>query len=349
MAGFIGGLGITNPYRSWKETSHWQSKNWAWITEAEGTVDEWKRRLEHLKKAGFDAILPQQNFETIIAAAEATEIEVHAWLVSLQRGSDTEVQQEHPEWFMVNRNGESSLEKPAYVDYYNWLCPSREPVHEYMKQQVEQILQYSEIESVHLDYIRYPDVILPIDLQPKYEIVQDKEYPQYDYCYCSVCREKFRKRYGADPMDLDDPAHTKEWLQFRYDRVTTLVNKLALLVHEHNRDLTAAVFPTPNIARDLVRQNWPDWDLDAVLPMMYHNFYDKDVRWIAQAVKECRRELPKTTPLYSGVFVPSLNEEEVAQAFEYAMEAGADGISLFTDTAMNDKHWRNLRRVLQKG
>lgn len=349
LAGIVGAFNITTPFNSGSGSLNQNSKNWAWITEADGTVDEWKQRLEYLKKAGFDAILPQENFEAIIPAAEANDIEVHAWLVSLQRGSDEKVQEEHPEWFMVNRKGESSLEKPAYVDYYNWLCPSREPVHEFMKQEAEQILQYSEIQSVHLDYIRYPDVILPIDLQPKYEIVQDKEYPQYDYCYCSECRQKYEEKQGIDPMELKDPAHNKEWLQYRYDQVTTLVNKLALLVHKQNRDLTAAVFPTPDIARNLVRQNWPDWDLDAVLPMMYHNFYDKDVRWIGQAVKECQSELPSTTPLYSGLFVPSMNEKEIAQAFEYAMEAGADGISLFTDTAMGEEHWENLRRVIRKG
>jgi uncharacterized lipoprotein YddW (UPF0748 family) len=348
--GLAGSMNLLNPLKS-SDTGSPQrtSKNWAWITEAEGTLDEWRQRLEELKEAGFDAILPQERFDTIIPAAEATDMEVHAWLVSLQRGSDAKVQDEHPEWFMVNRDGESSLTKPAYVDYYKWLCPSRESVHEYLKQEVSELLEYSEIKSIHLDYIRYPDVILPISLQPKYGIVQDKEYPQYDYCYCSVCRERFKEQHGIDPMELEDPAQNDTWLRYRYDQVTTLVNKLALQVHEQNRDLTAAVFPTPDIARKLVRQNWPDWDLDAVLPMMYNNFYDKDVRWIGRAVKECRSEIPKTTPLYSGLFVPPMDEVDVAQAFEYAMEAGADGISLFTDTAMTEKHWKNLRRVIQRG
>ena len=347
--GLYGAANLLIPFKSKGNSMHRISKNWAWITDEEGTVDDWKRRLETFKKAGFDAILPQNRFDTIIPAAEANDIEVHAWLVSLQRSSDGQVQKEHPEWFNINRNGESSLEKPAYVEYYKWLCPSREQVHDYMISQAEQILQYSEIKSVHLDYIRYPDVILPIQLQPKYNIVQDKEYPEYDYCYCRVCREKFKDKHGIDPMEIEDPASHKEWLQYRYDQVTTLVNKLALRVHQENRMLTAAVFPTPEIARTLVRQNWPDWDLDAVLPMMYHNFYHKNVEWIGRAVKECRRELPKTTPLYSGIFVPEMDEVEIAQAFEFAMEAGADGISLFTDTAMTDAHWEHVRRVIQRG
>ena len=31
--------------------------------------------------------------------------------------------------------------------------------------------------------MRYPDVILGADLQPKYNIIQDKELPEYDYDY----------------------------------------------------------------------------------------------------------------------------------------------------------------------
>lgn len=347
--GATGAMNFLVPFKSASQSGHWSSKNWAWITDVKGSTDEWKQRLEKLRKAGFDAVLPKERFNTIIPAAEATGMEVHAWKICMQRGSDKKLQNEHPEWFNVNRNGVSSLKKPAYVDYYKWLCPSRREVHDHVLQEVDQLLEYSEIKSIHLDYIRYPDVILPISLQPKYGIVQDKEYPQYDYCYCEVCRQRFEEKHGVDPMELQDPAHSEAWQQYRYDQITTLVNKVALKVHEQNRYVTAAVFPTPDIARNLVRQKWPDWDLDAVLPMMYHNFYNKDVRWIGEAVKQARSELPKTTPLYSGLFVPAMDGIEVAQAFEYAMEAGADGISLFTDTAMKEKHWRNLRRVIQRG
>ena len=149
-------------------------------------------------------------------------------------------------------------------------------------------------------------------------------------------------------MKLGDPAETPQWKEYRYDQVTTLVNKIAMQVHEQNRMLSAAVFPTPNIARSLVRQNWPDWDLDAVLPMMYHNFYEKDVSWIEKAVTEARNELPQTTGLYSGLFVPAMEKGDIAQAYEYAMKAGADGVSLFTDTAMSEEQWSNLQRAMKK-
>jgi uncharacterized lipoprotein YddW (UPF0748 family) len=345
--GFVGGLTLQNSFFRQNPGSD-TAKNWAWVTDTGGSTDEWKSRLGKLKSSGIDAILPSGNFESIIPAAQEMDIEVHAWKVCLQRGGDAWAHENHPEWFMLNRKGESSLDKPAYVDYYKWLCPSREPVHEYVLNEVDELLQYAELKSIHLDYIRYPDVILPVALQPKYGIEQDQEYPQYDYCYCEVCRAKFEDQQGIDPLDIKKPAKHQAWLEYRYDQVTTLVNKIALKVHAQNKDLTAAVFPTPDIARSLVRQNWPDWDLDALLPMQYNNFYNKGVSWIAEAARQCRVELPATTPVYSGLYIPEMDENQLTKAYENAMTGGAAGVSLFTDTAMSEGHWTAFNNIIKK-
>lgn len=327
----------------------WDSKNYAWISNHNGTDDELRTRLELMKNAGLDGILPSGHYEKWIRLAEEFNLDVHAWFVTLQRGGDEWLIENHPEWFMVNRNGESSVEKPAYVDYYKWLCPTRPEAQEYILGKVDEILKLSEIKSVHLDYIRYPDVILPIQLQPGYGIVQDKEYPEYDYCFCDACRSKYEKLFGKDPMDLENPTENETFSQFRYNQVTHLVNRVAMKVHDHGVKLTAAVFPTPDIARSLVRQNWPDWNLDAVFPMQYNHFYHKPVEWIGQAMAECRRELPATTEVYSGFFVPEMTPIEVSQAYEYAMENGANGICIFSDHSMTQEHWDFLSRVMLKG
>jgi len=327
----------------------WNSQNYAWISNHNGTDDELRTRLELMKNAGMDGILPSGHYEKWIRLAEEFDLDVHAWFVTLQRGGDDWLIENHPEWFMVNRNGQSSVTDPAYVDYYKWLCPTRPKAQEYILNKVDEILKLSEIKSVHLDYIRYPDVILPIQLQPTYGIVQDKEYPQYDYCFCDACRSKYENLYGKDPMDLENPTEDETFSQFRYNQVTHLVNKVSIKVHNCGVKLTAAVFPTPDIARSLVRQNWPDWNLDAVFPMQYNHFYHKTVSWIGQAAAEARRELPATTKMYSGLYVPEMTPIEVSQAYEFAMENGANGICIFSDHSMTQEHWDYLSRVMQKG
>ncbi|MCK4344362.1 MAG: hypothetical protein KAX05_03680 [Bacteroidales bacterium] len=93
--------------------------------------------------------------------------------------------------------------------------------------------------------------------------------------------DKFRELadhgvYGI--LLLEDPPSYQSWFQFRYDSVTNLVNQLSVITKERGKKLTAAVFPSPSIAKKLVRQEWTKWNLDAVFPMMYHNYYEEDVK-----------------------------------------------------------------------
>mgnify|MGYP000141373490 CR=1 FL=1 len=324
-------------------------KNWVWMSSQHFTSpDEWKKMFARMKKHRIDAALVQGEIETfkkILPIGREEGIEIHSWIFTLMCDRK-EIIEDHPDWYTVNRNGVSSLEKPPYVDYYKWLCPSHPEVQEYLKERVSELAELDGLKGIHLDYVRYPDVILPIGIQPKYNLVQDREYPQFDFCYCSVCRKAFKEQYGADPLELPDPPSNIAWRQFRYDSVTNLVNKLAVVAHNKSRMLTAAVFPTPDIARRLVRQDWPNWHLDSVMPMIYHKFYNKGVKWIKKATQEGVKALSPTTKLYSGLFVPALSPSDLVRAVSFASEGGAKGIVLFNAEAMTDAHWKSLGRVL---
>jgi len=69
-------------------------------------------------------------------------------------------------------------------------------------------------DHIHLRVINtyrtmFPDVILAEGLWAKYDLVQDKEYPQFDYCYCETCRNKFQKLEGIDPLKIKEPSVCK--------------------------------------------------------------------------------------------------------------------------------------------
>jgi hypothetical protein len=102
------------------------------------------------------------------------------------------------------------------------------------------------------------------------------------------------------------------------------------------KPISAAVFPTPTIARKLVRQAWDEWPVDAVFPMLYHGFYEEELAWIGEGVIEGQdairsrgRELNKPRRLFAGLYLPSLDPEERDRAVQIARTAGADGISFF--------------------
>jgi uncharacterized lipoprotein YddW (UPF0748 family) len=186
------------------------------------------------------------------------------------------------------------------------------------------------VDGVHLDYIRFIDVILPRGLWSKYNIVQDREYAQYDFCYCSVCADKFKRQSGIDPRQLRDPAESIEWREFRWNAISEMVTLLGQAAHAHNKKITAAVFATPTLARQFVRQAWDTWPVDAVFPMLYHNFYEQDVDWIGRGAREGVVALQGRIPLYAGLFLPRLEPTELSRAISLCREAGAGGVALFS-------------------
>lgn len=325
-------------------------KNWAWMSNRKDkSNEEWIKMFATLKSHHIDAVLiygdKKEDILPLISLANQEGVEIHHWIRSLEC-VDEEIINKHPEWFSVSRNGDSSLDKPPYIPQYKWLCPTKPEVQEYMVNRVTDLATTDGLAGVHLDYIRYVDVILPIGIQPRYNLVQDKEYPEFDFCYCSTCREAFKEQEGTDPLELADPSKSESWRKFRYDSLTNLVNQCCDAVHQKNKQITAAVFPSPEIARNLVRQDWTKWNMDAVLPMMYHKYYNEKVDWIKKVTEEGKKDLPAHIPLFSGLHIAMLEPDEIQAAINNALQGGADGIVLFTGWAMTDDHWENLKEVL---
>ena len=236
----------------------------------------------------------------------------------------------HPEWYAVNRKGDSCADMPPYVDYYRWLCPSREEVYQYLESHVKEALDKDYVDGIHLDYVRYCDVILPVSLWDGYGIEQTKELPEYDYCYCDLCRENFRLQKGIDPLSILYPDQSLSWRNFRYHNITKIVNRLSAVAHQYKKPITAAVFPTPEVAKRIVRQDWTNWNLDAVCPMIYHGFYKEEIGWIGDAVAEGVKGIGGKFPLYAGLYLPNFkNDQDIKTAIENALQNGAAGVSIF--------------------
>ena len=116
--------------------------------------------------------------------------------------------------------------------------------------------------------------------------------------------------------------------------ITTLVNEIIEIAHTKNKKVTAAVFPFPEMSRQMVRQAWNDWNLDAAYPMLYQNFYRENINWIGFATKQGVSDVD--FPIISGLYSPALRTaEELEKAIIISQENGAKGISIFTADGLN--------------
>lgn len=342
-------------------------KNWVWITlNVDRPFEEWKRLFATMRASQVHAILPEiydgrhayfpsQHLPVttdllgrILPLARAEGLEVHAWMWSMPC-MVPEIIHQHPDWYNVNAKGQSAVDKPAYVDYYKFLDPGRPEVREWVQATVKELAAIPELAGVHLDYIRHPDAILPKGLWSKYKIVQDKVYPDYDYGYTEYERAQFKKKFGVDPMklgsgQLKDEQLEKAWFEFRLDMVVELVNDyLVPAAHAKGKQISAAVFPGPSLARTMVRQDWGRFQLDAFLPMLYHVFYEAGPEWVRAQTREGVATVNK--PVFSGLFVHDMKVEDFDRTVHMALDGGASGVSLFSADGMDAAKWQTLRKL----
>ena len=319
-------------------------KYWVWTgIDAKATPEALKSKYTGLKARGIDGVFLGGGIdEREFAAVREAGLELHAWMWTTNRG-DQWIRDHHPDWYQVSRSGKSCFDHPPYVDYYRWVSPVIPGVQSYLKDRVAELVAHPAVAGVHLDYVRYPDVILPRGLWAKYGLDQTEELPDYDFCYSEHTRKAFRAVSGRDPLEIADPAHDQEWLHFRYDSVTNLVKGLAKVAHGHRKKITAAVFPTPRMARKICRQDWDKWPLDAACPMIYHSFYNEPVSWVGDCVLENVQAVK--FPIYAGLYMPALEDPaEFERALRLVHKRGGAGASLFG--GVSDAHWAAFERVL---
>ena len=328
------------------------------------TDEELITQFKDFKSKGIDGLMysaghDPETYKRVGKIAKSVNLEFHAWIPTMVQGKNPKLK---PEWYAINGNGESAFDKPAYVDYYKFLCPSKEGTINFLEELYAGVASVEEVDGIHLDYIRFPDVILARGLWDKYGLIMDKEYPQFDYCYCDECTSNFKEKSGIDIKSVEDPSQIQAWKQFRYDLITNVVNKLAYVAHNKNKKINAAVFPGPNsVAKKIVRQEWDKWNLDAVYPMNYNDFYLEDTKWVGEMTKEAVTALNNNNPVYSGLFIrPEVTENtnkedpenhglspnELEDAIKESMLNGAAGICLFTSGRMTDAHWTVLKKVI---
>lgn len=309
---------------------------WVWVhADAKKSISEWELDFKKLNDSGFKGILMGANPEVLKTAmpiAKKYGLEVHAWMWTMNRGdADTS-------WLSVNQPGNSLAKQKAYVDYYKFMCPALPEVKAFLKTKIDELLVIEGLDGIHLDYIRYVDAILPVGLQPKYGLKQDSVFPEFDYGYHPYMVDLYKVKTGINPFDLKNPATDPQWLQFRLDELNKTVWELRDYIHKHGLKATAAVFPTPAMAREMVRQEWNTWALDCYFPMVYHNFYNENCGWIKKVMIENISTLPANQKVICGLYLPALkNENDLRKAISSAIDGGADGVAFFDFRAMDEK------------
>lgn len=313
------------------------------------TEEQWEREFREYADAGINTLIigdTKAHVAALTPIAQKVGLRVYAWLWALNHPQDVAPLQ-HPEWFAVNALGKSCYvaENRPFAEYYRFLCPNQPGVVRYLLQQIRQMADVPGLAGIQADYIRMPDVKLPRGLWGKYGLDMTQASPQFDYCYCSVCRHRFRELYGREPHPA--PATDNEWEEFRLSSIASFYNVLAAEIRLHHLTAACAVFPAPSMASEMVRQDWKRFHADLALPMVYHSFYNEAPAWGAVISQQAADEIDRRFPLALGLHLPDFTPAQFMEHLETLFAISPHAIALFSDEEILPHHLQTLKNWIQ--
>ncbi len=315
-----------------------------------GDTAFWGKEFAAYAAAGVNVLIIGGTAEQIAALtplAAQHGMQVYAWLWAVNRPGDATALQ-HPDWYAVNRHGKSchAPQDRPFVEYYQFLCPNCEEARNHLLREVDKLAALPGIIGIQLDYMRLPDVILPRGLWKNYGLDMSTELPEYDYCYCNRCQELFRRRYGRDISP--DATADADWREFRLQSVADYANTLTARIRSHNLRTASAVFPTPELAAQLVRQDWSRFCIDLALPMVYYSFYNETPQWSADCTVQATLQTQGRIALAPGLHLPDTTAEQFPAELSRLHEASPAGIGIFCDDLFTPALQRALRTWLDE-
>jgi len=318
-------------------------------------------------RAWYDATLPDagpyhalvektggDRLRDLIERAHAAGMRVHAWVnvLSLHHNREAPLLRAlGPEAVHVDRRGRSLLDYPELEvpppdgPWYRmgtrglYLDPAAPGVATRLVATfAELVTRYPELDGLHLDYIRHPDV-LPFVPGSRFGV-------GLDFGYGAQSRARFRSETGLagpyrDP-DRPDPSrivNANAWDAWRRDQVTALVGEIgdAARAARPGLLLSAAVIAYTDRAYLSLAQDWQRWleeDLiDFAVPMIY-TLDDRLFRY--QVERFAHGPLAERILPGIGVWLYAKRPAGALEQIAIARRAGAIGDALFSYDAIAD-------------
>ncbi len=146
---------------------------WTWMEDRAGL--DLDTLFVHMDEAGIDGLMlyvpDMERYQRAAELAKEHGVTLYAWVWTLNpRGDRQKLLQGHPEWFDVNRNGESLADFKAYVNSYKFLSAAVPQVRDYVRENVKRMCEVDGIDGICLDYCRIVDCLLPISLAYNYSL-----------------------------------------------------------------------------------------------------------------------------------------------------------------------------------
>lgn len=280
---------------------------------------------EEVKDGYYGDVYKKDYLKALITEAHKRNIEVHAWVECFFVGEKSSQWKKRykDEWHMVNYDGstiQGNNDEGNEKDFV-WLDPANPECLKYVLSIYEELLTKYDFDGINVDYVRYPHGNL--------NLYSSNGYTKY-------AMDEFKKlnNLTGDVKELvKDNAIKELWVQYRCNKITTLMSEVRKLVNrvKPNCLISTAVVSDLNYAIYNKMQNWKLWArkgwLDLTLPMAYYIGCSE----IAVATKELVSFNKENAFSYTGIMCTGkdLPGMLVVKQINTLLANNADGYALF--------------------
>jgi uncharacterized lipoprotein YddW (UPF0748 family) len=233
----------------------------------------------------------------LLRDAHAAGLRVHAWVnvLSLAQNRDAPLLRDlGRDAVLVDQRGRSLLDYPNLEvpapdgAYYRmgtpalWLDPAAIGLTERLAASFSELVtRHPELDGLHLDYIRYPDV-LPFAPGSRFGV-------GLDFGHGKATRALFHEQTGLDAPGPRTRANADAWDAWRRDQLTALVAAIrgAVRAVRPQLEISAAVIPFADRAYLSLLQDWRRWLEDGLLDFVVAMAYTRDDRLLRYHAQAC--------------------------------------------------------------
>ncbi len=282
----------------------------------------------------------------LVSAAHVRGLRVHAWVnvLSLASRRDGPLLAELGAGAVqVDRDGRSLLDYPElqvpaaeqrYVRVGTpavWIDPGAPGVAQGLAAVFAELLaRHPELDGLHLDYIRYPDV-LPFTPGARFDV-------GLDFGYGEATRARFREDTGLDAPFRRDSRNGNAFDDWRRAQVTEVVREIGTAARAARPGLllSAAVWPYPGRSYLALYQDWTRWLEEGLLDFAVPMTYARDPRLFTLLSRANAGAAGSRAWVGVGAWLFEAEPARAAAQVREAQALGADGVVLFSWDALAD-------------
>ncbi len=277
---------------------------------------------KHPNNGTYDAL------EGFIRIGHEYGIEVHAWVHNFFVGYFYKegnryynpTFDEYKDKYLIDIKGREHFYYSANDNYFIFLNPFDRECRDLILNVYEQLITNYELDGLHLDYVRMPEL----------------NYGTDDFGYNEDIIDAFAKETGitkAPATFVKNSAEHQKWVEFRCNIITGFVGEVYDMVRKKTPDLwlSAATYPDLNMAKNDIFQDVRSIINKGYLDEVFSMSYGVDNNSVTPSVKSYN-SITEDKIFYSAGIAAFLEttDKNFASQLDEVVNKGADGVSIFS-------------------